>query len=158
MPETLNSSPVAPSSQPVDDFVGNPEGSAPSSIPSGPISPNTYEVSPVYQVSSVRPVTVSSPVSLLYTGSPDTTSGVGYMPSVLSLNTPSAPANDLFTAAAPETPDVTSDFNNSPLQFAPAFVVPEPRLASVMAVAAALALGILVARRRRKQALSSLQP
>lgn len=166
-PVTLNialyspSPATVPSSQPVDnqyDFVSNPEINAPSPLSLSPIGPTSYQTQPVSPTSPVSPLfRQSTPVSLLYTG-PQGGPSVPGMPSVLNVSTPSAPANDLFSSAAPGTPDITSDFDNSPLQFGPAYVVPEPRLASFLAVAAALALGIVIARRRKREALAALPP
>lgn len=166
VPESFTSPATAPSSQPVGnvqpvdnvyDFLSYPEVNTPSSFSPAFMSPMVYPVASLYQAAPVRPMAVSAPVSLLYTGPVDAPYGPGGVPILLGVAPPAAPASDLFSAA-PVTPDVTTNFNNSPLHFAPAFAVPEPRLASLMAVAAALALGILVARRRKKEAESSSQP
>ncbi len=154
-------SPVpVPSGQPIttDDFVSNPEINSPSPISLEPVTPSNYQVLPLYDSAPITPVVSTSPVSLLYTGSQDAPFGPEGPP-VLNVNTPSEPITDLFTTADPDTSNVTTNFNNSPLRLTPAFAaVPEPRLASVMAVAAALAMGILVARRRKKEAQSTPQP
>lgn len=152
MPQTVPIPVTVPSIQPADnelEFVGSPEVNSFSPFSLGLVSPSIYQVSPIYGVS---PLTLPSPIPLLYTGPPDAPYIPGDPPPMLSGTTPSEPVNDLFTAGDPETPDITSDFNNSTISFGPALAVPEPRLASVMAVAVALALGILVARRRKKEA------
>jgi hypothetical protein len=142
------------------DFGNSPEfNNAPSPLSLGPIAPSIYQVSPVFQDSNLQPLNVPSPVSLLYTGSQDSPPSPGGPPLVLNVTTPSDPGNDLFTPDPPQTPDVTTDFDNSPIQFGPNIAeVPEPRLASFLAIAAALALGILVARRRSKKEAFSPTP
>lgn len=155
VPENWLSPAMVPSSLPAEneyDFVSNPGVNAPSVFFLPSITPSIYQVVPAFQPALVGPTPLISPVPLLYTGPQNAPYSAGGVPLIMDVTTPATPANNLFTAA-PETPDVTTNFNNSPLNFGPAFAVPEPRLASLMAVAAALALGVLVARRRKKEAL-----
>jgi hypothetical protein len=125
--------------------------------PSAPLMPEsaTFQVTPLFEPAPVMPS--NSPVSLLYTGPQDAPTGSGGFPILLNSNTPSSPANDIFTSDPPSTPEITTNFNNSPLQFGPAFAVPEPRLASFVVMAALIAMGVVVMRRRKREAESSSQ-
>lgn len=156
-PESYLNPAIAPYNEPVSneyDYSSNSGIYAPSPLYVAPITPSIYEATPLYHPAPITPVIYTSPVSLLYSGPQDIPFGGG-TPPVLNVITPSAPSNDLFTADT-KTPDISTAFDNSPVQFGPAFVVPEPRLGA-LALLAALALGIVVARRRKKEAESPLQ-
>lgn len=151
-----------PSSQPTYNeynFVNNPQISEPSafSVPSALVQQN-----PMYfAVPSGGSAAPSSPVSLLYTG-PQTvdfgSAGAPILfngPNVMQQSNLGASTADLFTASDPVTdsPQVTTAVSSfAPRAVAAFSPVPEPRFLSVIAVAAALGLGIVVAKRRQKEA------
>jgi hypothetical protein len=157
-PVSVNTMPSLPNVSPTTTPYMPESNVNPVTVPdSQPSYDESYQVLPLYESAPLTPKV--SPVSLLYTGPQDGPSVPGSGPLLFnSPNTvPGVTVNDLFAPDPPTTSNITIE-NKAPISFVSPVVVPEPRLASFMAVAAALALGILVARRRKKEASSSLEP